>query len=202
MAGTDVMGKGAHPDFSKPNGLGDLVSISGSEKPWWSWLLNYWRTESFNKAVDPHFAGWELRNMAFLSVCLVSKSCLTLCYPMDCSLSGSSVHGDFSGKNTGVGCHFLLQGTFPTQGSSPHLLSLLHCGGIQNTLPSQYGAMGYWIFQTDRFEKWHVQQDVSDLFICYKTVLWDVSVLYLEERSIRISEEEETERGIWKYRTC
>ena len=26
--------------------------------------------------------------------------------------------GDFSGKNTGVGCHFLLQGIFPTQGSN------------------------------------------------------------------------------------
>ena len=33
---------------------------------------------------------------------------------------------NFPGKNTGVGCHFLLQGIFPTQGSSPHLLSLLH----------------------------------------------------------------------------
>ena len=31
---------------------------------------------------------------------------------------------DFPGKNTGVGCHFLLQGIFPTQGSNP---SLLHC---------------------------------------------------------------------------
>ena len=29
---------------------------------------------------------------------------------------------DFPGKNTGVGCHFLLQGIFPTQGSNPHLL--------------------------------------------------------------------------------
>ena len=28
---------------------------------------------------------------------------------MDCSLPGSSVHGIFPGKNTGVGCHFLLQ---------------------------------------------------------------------------------------------
>ena len=28
---------------------------------------------------------------------------------------------------TGVGCHFLLQGIFPTQGSNSHLLSLLHC---------------------------------------------------------------------------
>ena len=29
---------------------------------------------------------------------------------------------DFSGKTTGMGCHFLFQGIFPTQGSNPHLL--------------------------------------------------------------------------------
>ena len=28
---------------------------------------------------------------------------------------------DFQGKSTGVGCHFLLQGIFPTQGSNPGL---------------------------------------------------------------------------------
>ena len=33
---------------------------------------------------------------------------------------------DFPGKNTGVGCHALLQGIFLTQGSNPHLLCLLH----------------------------------------------------------------------------
>ena len=33
---------------------------------------------------------------------------------------------DFPGKNTGVGCHFLLQGIFLTQGSNPRLLHLLH----------------------------------------------------------------------------
>ena len=32
----------------------------------------------------------------------------------------------FPAKNTGVGCHFLLQGIFPTQGQNPHLLCLLH----------------------------------------------------------------------------
>ena len=31
---------------------------------------------------------------------------------------------DFPGKSTGVGCHFLLQGIFPTQGSNP---GLQHC---------------------------------------------------------------------------
>ena len=30
------------------------------------------------------------------------------------------------GKNTGTGCHFLLQGIFRTQGLNPHLLCLLH----------------------------------------------------------------------------
>ena len=30
-------------------------------------------------------------------------SCLTLCAPMDCSLLGSSLHGDSPGKNTGEG---------------------------------------------------------------------------------------------------
>ena len=31
----------------------------------------------------------------------------------------------FAGKNTGVGCHFLLQGIFLTQGLNLHLLCLL-----------------------------------------------------------------------------
>ena len=43
----------------------------------------------------------------------------------DCSLPGSSVHGDSPGKNTGVGCHALLQCIFPTQRLNPRLLSLL-----------------------------------------------------------------------------
>ena len=50
--------------------------------------------------------------------------CPTLCDPMDCSPPGSSVHGDSPGRNAGVVCHALLQGTFPTQGSNP---CLLHC---------------------------------------------------------------------------
>ena len=42
---------------------------------------------------------------------IVIPSCPTLCDPMYCSSPGSSVHGDSPGKNTGVGCHFLLQGS-------------------------------------------------------------------------------------------
>ena len=34
---------------------------------------------------------------------------------------------DLPAKNTGVGCHALLQRIFPIQGLNPHLLCLLHC---------------------------------------------------------------------------
>ena len=54
-----------------------------------------------------------------------SLSCVQLfCDPVTYSLPGSTVHGDSPGKNNRVGCHALLQGIFPTQGSNP---GLLHC---------------------------------------------------------------------------
>ena len=48
-------------------------------------------------------------------------SCPTLGNPIDCSPQGSSVHEIFPGKDTGVGCHALLQGIFLTQGLNLHL---------------------------------------------------------------------------------
>ena len=59
--------------------------------------------------------------------CSVALSCPTPCDPTDCSPPGSSVHGDSPGKKTGVGCHALLQGIFPTQGWN---LGLPHCRQI------------------------------------------------------------------------
>ena len=59
---------------------------------------------------------------------------------------------DFPGENTGVGCHFLLQGIFPTQRLNLCLLHLLHWQGyslplcqvlnkpvIQHPVPSLHG---------------------------------------------------------------
>ena len=65
-----------------------------------------------------------------VSVCSVT----TLCYPMDCSPAGSSVHGDSPGHRTGVDCHAFLQGIFPTQGSNP---GLPHFGQILHHLSHQ-----------------------------------------------------------------
>ena len=53
--------------------------------------------------------------------CLVSQLCLTLCNRVDCSQPGSSIRRDSQGNNTSLGCHALLQGIFPTQGSNPDL---------------------------------------------------------------------------------
>ena len=67
-------------------------------------------------------------------LCCAVRSCLvmsSLCKPMDCSLPVSSIHRDSPGRNTGVGCHALLQGIFPTQGSNlglPHWGVLSHQG--------------------------------------------------------------------------
>ena len=48
---------------------------------------------------------------------LVTQTCSTLCNPMDCSPAGFSVHESL-GKNTDVGCHFLLLGLGLGLGSS------------------------------------------------------------------------------------
>ena len=64
--------------------------------------------------------------ISWMCVCSVTQSYLILCDPADCSSTGSSVHGIFPGKNTGMGFHALLQGFFPTQRLNSCLWHLLH----------------------------------------------------------------------------
>ena len=66
--------------------------------------------------------------------CLVAQLCPTLCDPMACRVSGSFIHRDSRGKNTGVGCHALFLGIFPTQGWNP---GLPHCRQILYHLSHQ-----------------------------------------------------------------
>ena len=73
--------------------------------------------------IYPHISGFPkfdgMGSILFLLACSVMSGSLQphalwptrLFYPWD-----------FPGKNTGVDCHFLLQGIFPTQGSNLHLL--------------------------------------------------------------------------------
>ena len=58
----------------------------------------------------------------YFSTCggLVPRSCRTL-WPHGLYSTRLLCPWDFPGKTTGVGCHVLLQGIFPTQGSNMHL---------------------------------------------------------------------------------
>ena len=66
--------------------------------------------------------------------CLVTKSCLTLLPPHGLQSTRLLYAWDFPGKNTGADCHFLLQGSFPTQGLN---LGVLHRQADSLTLSPQ-----------------------------------------------------------------
>ena len=72
-----------------------------------------------------NFCLWLL-NISFLIV----KDILIMCSVVSDSVTPWTVAHplsvEFSSKNTGVECHFLLQGHCQTQGSNPCLLHLLH----------------------------------------------------------------------------
>ena len=64
--------------------------------------------------------------MSFLYIC--TQSCLAFYNAMDYRLL---CPWDFSGKNTGVGCHAFFQGIFPTQRIKPAAPAL--AGGFFTT---------------------------------------------------------------------
>ena len=94
---------------------------------WFSWI---------GRRILYCYPTWE----AHLSVCVQTVTSVgpTVCKPMDHSLPGSSPW-DSPGENTGVGCHFLLQGILPTQGSNQCLWQLLHwqAGSLQLVPPGK-----------------------------------------------------------------
>ena len=89
---------------------------------------------------------------------LIAQSWPTLCDPMDCSLPGSPVHGNSLGKNTGVGCHALLQGIFPTQGLNPGLQHCTHSSVLAWRIPGTGDPGGLPTMGSHR-----VRHDWSDL---------------------------------------
>ena len=72
---------------------------------------------------------------------LVAQSCLTLSDLMACPWNSP-------GKNATVGCHFLLQGIFLTQGFDP---ALLHCRQILYHLSYQ-GSLVTWLLVCLEYE--------------------------------------------------
>ena len=70
---------------------------------------------------------------------LVAQSCLTLATPWNVARL-APLCMEFSGKNTGAGCHSLIQGIFPTQGLN---LGLPHCRQILYLLSHHGMGLGH-----------------------------------------------------------
>ena len=110
-------------DLSSPTGDGTCVPCSARQ------ILNNWAF----KEVPIVF-----HSIIFVVVVQSLSHVQPLCNYVDpCSPPASSVHGDSSSKNTGVGCHFLFQGIFLTQGLN---LGLLRCRRIP-CHPSHQGSL-------------------------------------------------------------
>ena len=80
-------------------------------------LSSWWRQsleENWNFPLGIH--------ILCVCVCSGAKLCLTLCNPMDCSPPGSSVHGFLQARILEWVTISSSRASFPTQGSSPHLL--------------------------------------------------------------------------------
>ena len=82
------------------------------------------------------------------------------------------VHGDSPGKNTEVGCHALLQGHFPTQGSNP---GLPHCRWILHHLSLKLQSLAVFWNQVYMLLPWapcnkgQVEEDRKKAWVVYGT---------------------------------
>ena len=99
------------------------------------------------------------------------------------------------GKNTGVGCHFLLQGIFPTQGSNPCFLHLAN--GIAGSLPLSH--LGRLFSKSPKVNaNFYVNvtwgpKTLDDLSIGKR---WHVSVLRFKPRT------ESKTSVLWSHKPC
>ena len=109
-----------------------------------------------------------------VGVTLVAQSYPTLCGPMDWNLPGFSVHGILQARILERVCHFLLQGIFPTQGSNPPFLCLLH-------------------WTKDSLPLYHLGSPRCDSLDLYKKNIYIYIYIYIER-------ERERERGCYDKR--
>ena len=80
---------------------------------------------------------WESQDLRLIRF---AQSCPSLFDLMDYNLPGSSSHGDSTGKNTGVGCHALLQGIFQPRDQT----QVSHIAGGFFTSWATREAQQYW----------------------------------------------------------
>ena len=111
------------------------------------------------------------RNLSFF--CLVPKLCPTLPWPPSTTVCQAPLSWDFPGKKTGVGCHFLLQGIYLTQGSNKHLLHwqvdslpLIHLGSPTTSLICSFSSESH-TFSPKSFSVFYNFENWIYICLCY-----------------------------------
>ena len=135
----------------------------------WGGLIIYWAFPCSKEYIDS-LTSSQLpsprikRQTNRMCVCSAAQSCLTL-QPPELQPTRLPFPWDSPGKNTGVGCHFLLQGIFLTQGSSPPLLHwqadslLLRYLGSPNKLTRSISDM--MVSRPEPRCPWHIGPSIS-----------------------------------------
>ena len=110
--------------------------------PLWWWLCQFWKclitlalhspccitettklqTAGCERISAKHTSDKRLEPRIHREMLVFSRSVVSTLQPHGLQPVRLLCPWDFPGKNTGVGCHFLLQGISPAQGSSLHLL--------------------------------------------------------------------------------
>ena len=101
----------------------------------------------------------EATNLLSAHVCVLSRFSHVWLFAMDCSPSGSSIHGNLQARILERGWHALLEGIFLTQGSNWCLFSLLHwqMGSLPlSLLGSPICFLALWIFSRNQFYIFHI----------------------------------------------
>ena len=102
--------------------LSSAGSISASTATYLpSCLLLSLFTQATTVLNTPWIPQWVCSESSTIFFCLIHS---VVSDPLDYSPPDSSVHGIFSGKNIGVGCHFLLQENLPKPGIEPRSSAL------------------------------------------------------------------------------
>ena len=123
--------------ISFSSGLKWKVKVKSLSHIWLSatpWTAAYQTPPSMGFSRQEYWSGVPLPSLVYIYI-----------YdPMDCSPGYRDrplCSWDFPGENTGVGCHFLLQGIFSTQGPNPHFLHcmwILHYWATREELHNTY----------------------------------------------------------------
>ena len=127
---------------------GEVLTTGPPGKSFKLWLLRLWAGETSGLSLFLLFLEAIQLWMPLLWKHVSMR--VSLCDPMDCSPPRPLCAWGFPGKNTGAGCHCLLQGILPTQRSNLHLL---FCRQILSHWGTREATLGITLHRVDDHRK-------------------------------------------------